>query len=369
MKAWATIARVGSLGDNLMAASVFAPLKRQGFNVEMLTSTPNHVVYFNNPHVDKLSVIDRETDIPHPDPKDWQDWFVQRSKQSDVFVNLSHSVELKHCLLREQGAFWWYPEVRRWHCAGNYLESIHRICRVPFEFGPLYFASADELEQAFDYNKRLDAARTIVWVLSGSRIDRRYPNAGIAIARLIRECDATVILTAAPSVETFNDAKAIMAEVVKHNGNDKGFGLAVSPNGSLTWGLRRALAQLMVADLVVGPDTGPMWAVAMEDRPKVIMLSNSSAENVTKHWKRTVTLHADPTRVGCYPCHRLHESKATCVPNADDTGAACMSNISVECLVTACQAALGDGPSQVTLRKRFGSNVAEQSWGGFAHAA
>ena len=53
---WACVARLGGLGDNLIAASVLAPLKRMGYMVEVMCSAPNHVVFHRNPHIDKLSV-------------------------------------------------------------------------------------------------------------------------------------------------------------------------------------------------------------------------------------------------------------------------------------------------------------------------
>jgi ADP-heptose:LPS heptosyltransferase len=92
----------------------------------------------------------------------------------------------------------------------------------------------------------------------------------------------------------------------------------------------------MMADLVVTPDTGTAWAVAMEQMPKIVMVSHASAENITKHWVNTTTLHADPQRVPCWPCHRLHNDISTCVPDKDvGKGAACMGDISVETVVQA----------------------------------
>ena len=68
--------------------------------------------------------------------------------------------------------------------------------------------------------------------------------------------------------------------------------------------------------------------------PKIVMVSHASAENITKHWVNTTTLHADPDRVPCFPCHRLHNSIDTCTPNKDGGhAAACISDISVETIV------------------------------------
>jgi hypothetical protein len=88
-----------------------------------------------------------------------------------------------------------------------------------------------------------------------------------------------------------------------------------------------------VCDVVVTPDTGVWWAVAFEQNAKVLLLSHGSVENVAKHAVNTTVLHADPHRVPCWPCHKLHDDHTTCVSNSDNTGAACISDTSVERLV------------------------------------
>jgi ADP-heptose:LPS heptosyltransferase len=149
-----------------------------------------------------------------------------------------------------------------------------------------------------------------------------------------------VLVTAPPFPDAFAEAKKIMSQVARINGSDQGFILATSPDASLTWSLRRALSQLQACDVVVGPDTGPMWAVAFEQMPKVVMLSNMPSDSVTKNWVHTITLHADNERVPCYPCHRLHRDQSTCVPNADNTGAKCISDISIDLVVSTVKGVL-----------------------------
>jgi hypothetical protein len=90
----------------------------------------------------------------------------------------------------------------------------------------------------------------------------------------------------------------------------------------------------MHCDLMIGPDTGVMWAVAMEKVPKIMLLSHASEENITKHWINTITLHADQSAVPCWPCHRLHDTLDTCKANKENTGAACISNISIDTIIS-----------------------------------
>jgi ADP-heptose:LPS heptosyltransferase len=69
------------------------------------------------------------------------------------------------------------------------------------------------------------------------------------------------------------------------------------------WGIRETLAFALVCDMVIGPETGVMNAVAMEDMPKIVFLSHSSPENISKHW---VNCHAlTPEGCACWPCHKM----------------------------------------------------------------
>jgi hypothetical protein len=80
------------------------------------------------------------------------------------------------------------------------------------------------------------------------------------------------------------------------------------------------------ADVVIGPETGVLNAVAFEGNFKVCMLSHSSKENLTKHWLRTATIEPDAS-VKCYPCHRLHYSRQYCHEEELSGAALCSASI------------------------------------------
>ena len=50
--------RFGGIGDNLIASAVLPGLRAKYGRVEVITQHPQHVVFENNPYVDKLSVYD-----------------------------------------------------------------------------------------------------------------------------------------------------------------------------------------------------------------------------------------------------------------------------------------------------------------------
>jgi ADP-heptose:LPS heptosyltransferase len=335
MKRWACVARLGGLGDNLIAASVLAPLKRLGYMVDVVTAEPNHVVFYHNPHVDKLSVKNSDRDLPKISDPAWYSWFQSRAQEYDLFVPLSHSCENRHALFPMQEAFWWRPEYRRRLCAGSYLETVHDIAGVPHEFGPLFYPSEEETDHARATKAKM-GGRVVAWVLSGSRIDKLHPYSAMAVASILREFDVQVMLIGAPNERQFSSARAIMEHVERDLGSSSRIHLAMTAQGGAQWPIRRSLVQVQVCDLVIGPDTGIMWSVATEPVPKIALMSHASAENITMHWVNTTTLHADQNRVPCWPCHRLHNDPSTCVPtkkeegsDAGRTGAACMADISV----------------------------------------
>ena len=333
---WAGIARFGGVGDNLIAASVLRPLKQLGYKTEVITTNKDtHTVFLNNPFVDKLSL---KADGDIPGGKDWQAWFASRSGEYELFANLSHSCEYRHALFQDSTAFWWPQEYRRKLCAGSYLETVHDIVGVPHIFGPLFFPTEEESDRAQQTKNEQIGGRYITWVISGSRIDKIYPYAAMAIGRIIKELDIPVVMVGV-GAKQFEMAKQMMDHIKRQNSTDKGLHLALSPDdsdpgGDKHWSIRRSLTQATAADLVITPDTGVSWATAMEAMPKIMLLSHASEENITKHWVNTTTLHADPNNVPCWPCHRLHNDIATCTPNKDGGhAAACISDISVETIM------------------------------------
>jgi ADP-heptose:LPS heptosyltransferase len=359
---WAGIARMGGCGDNLIASSVLPGLKKRFDHVEVITNRPWGVVFENNPHIDRLIYKD-DGDITALDAAAngaaaaWQQWFVRRAKEYDFFQHLSHSCEMFLALFPPQTAFWWDIDARREFCNRSYLEVVHKICRVPYEeIAPGFFPTAEERNIAQDFlaagirskapYDRPEAPESrsgpvIAWVCAGTRVDKYHRRGGLAVARLINELDATVCLFGG-----WNKDLAVAQEIekqVRHmNGDLTGLRTCISPSKEQdVWPIRRSLTQIQMCDLVITPDTGPAWAVAALPMPKVMMLSHASAENITKHWTNTTTLHADQGRVPCWPCHRLHTDGSTCVANHDNDGPACMADISIETIVRAAKAALG----------------------------
>ncbi len=321
----------------MIVSSVLPGLKAKWGHVELIATKPWSVVLENNPNLDKLTNIDGEH-IPSTSPDEWQKWFVRRSKEYDAFFNLSHSCEMAHALFPGQTEFWWPASFRRERCKGSYLETVHRVCEIGYDpIGSQFFPTDDELTAAHETREKIGHGPIIGWVCSGTRIDKRHPRAGIAIARMIRELGVTVALFGGWDKDRLI-AQEIEAQVRQENhqysGTIEGLVTCMSLSKEQDiWPIRRGITQLMQCDLVITPDTGPWWAVAFEPLPKILMVSHASAENIGKHAVNTTVLAADPERVKCHPCHRLHSDFTTCTTNHENNGAACISDIAVHTIV------------------------------------
>lgn len=328
----ALVVRVGGIGDNLIASSVLHLLKREEYHITFMAREPCHVVLENNPYIDLMIVKREKDDLPIPADQ-FNKFFWDRRFEYDRIINLSYSVEGTLALFMHSTPFYWPAAVRRKLCDVNYLERTHDIACVPHEFRVKFYPTDEEVADALRTREKIGPF--IGWCLSGSRVDKTYPYSTHAITRLIELTNTPVVLFGSPSDKDHKYAKSVRDEVEKSFGNVKMIHAAIKKDvdGKNLWPIRRSLAMAQQADLMIGPDTGVMWSVCMEDMSKLVLLSHASPENITKHWANTTSLHATAD-VDCWPCHQLHDSRDTCRPNKENTGAACISSITVDGVIT-----------------------------------
>jgi FkbM family methyltransferase len=365
---WAGVVRRGGIGDNLMAASAVGALKRKGLKVEVITTDKAiWQVFLHNPNVDKLSVKSAGFDIPPLGTLEWQKWHKGRSEEFDVFANLHHSCEGTLAFFTASTQFHWPAYVRRRMANKNYLELVHDIAGCGYDFGPLFYSSDEERAKALETKAKV-GDRCIGLVMSGSRIDKLHPRLPGIVARLISELNVPVVLLGDEG--QYENAKLIEKHVIGANGSIRKLHIAISTvknehgHRAIDWPVRRSLSFALVCDLVIGPDTGMMWGVAMEQMPKIVLLGHASPTNITKHWINTITLHADQS-VPCWPCHQLHDDPpmpipgfhSFCTPNADGSGAACISSISVETIIAHAKTFPWQQPQEIAHVRRQAAGV------------
>jgi ADP-heptose:LPS heptosyltransferase len=273
------VVRYGALGDVLQASSVFPGLRAQGYHLTFYTTPLGYEVTKLDPYVNRFVV--QEVDIiPNHELGSFWD---SLEKKHDKFVNLSESVERTLLAMPGNTNFKWSPEMRHKHLNKNYMEFVHDMAGVPMPCRLKFHASLEEKEWA------ANREAFILWVLSGSAIHKVWPYMDVVMDRVLRKYEGIRFILVGDE-----GCKKLQEGWEDH------------PRVSLMAGelsIRQTLALAQVAELVVGPETGVLNAVSMEDVPKIVFLSHSSEENLTKHWVNTTSLHANTS---CYPCHRLH---------------------------------------------------------------
>src|SRR5579864_5306624 len=193
MTRWACVCRLGSIGDNFIASSVLPHLAAT-HRVEVMAQEPAIAVFENNPFIDKLTPLKNEN-LP-TNNADWQRYFKARASEYDKFYPLSHSIESHVVFHPDSTGFLWAPSYRRAVADRSYLAIAHDMCEVPHVYDPRFFPTEEEQRDAAALKVRAAplGQPVIGWVIAGSRVDKMYPYASNAIARLIKELGAAVVM-------------------------------------------------------------------------------------------------------------------------------------------------------------------------------
>lgn len=307
----ACVVRYGGFGDMLQAANVLPALKREGFHVTVMTTPKGQDIIKHDPNVDEFFIQD-DNQVPNQElVLFWQ----AQATRFDRFINLSESVEGTLLPIPGRASFFWPDAIRRRELNKNYLEWTADLAGVPYASESKFYPSRAEEYKARD--RLVTGKFNVVFALAGSSVHKFWPHMDSLIARCMLELpDAHFHLV--------GDHACKILEA----------GWEKEPrvhclSGELS--IRETLALAKAADCVLGPETGVLNAVAFEAMPKIVLLSHSSPENLTKHWINTTTL--TPTfadDVKCWPCHRLHYSSEHCPQHAETGAALCQQAIGPE---------------------------------------
>lgn len=333
--------RYGAYGDQVIAASVVPELKKQGWHVTYQTAPPADEVLIADPHIDEIAVQDKDQ-VPN---QELGPYWKALEERYDRIINLSESVEGTLLAMPGRIQHQWPDGVRRQLCNVNYLERTHDIAEVPHVFHQRFYPTAEEREWAAGIKEVVARSPehghvpVVVWALAGSSLHKAWPWVDVVLSWLMKNSPVNVLLMGGKDC-TILEEGALCGVLEAHGVPKDDIKSAIEANGlrglvdlhratfghdrvvctSGNWSIRQSLAFSQVADLVVGPETGVLNAVAFEPMPKVVMLSHSSIENLTKHWINTQALTAP---VPCYPCHRMHYTRDFCPQDEQTHAAAC----------------------------------------------
>ena len=315
------VVRYGGFGDSIQASNILPELKRQGYHVTFMTTPRGHEILEHDPHIDEFLLQDTDQ-VPNHELAAY--WHVQ-SKLFDKWIQLSESVEGALLAFPGRANHGWPQAMRHRLMNHNYLEFTADLAELPYRSEAKFYATAQERTLAKEFLagikntlagklKMMQVAPPrfhILWCLSGSSRHKFYPHQDDVIANVLQAMPmATIIFSGDMACKLLERGWENEPRVRMTSGE---------------MGIRDTLALAQHVDCVVGPETGVLNAVAFEVVPKVVMLSHSSAENLTKHWTNTVTL--EPQGTACYPCHRLHFGMEFCHEDATTGAAMCQKNI------------------------------------------
>lgn len=302
----ALVTRYGGFGDMIQASSVFPALEAQGYEVHINTTPKGFDIVRSDPHISGALIQDRDQ-VPNTELPAF--WGVLSERYAKV-INLSESVE--DTLLSRPGAkaYKWAHDKRHFLLNRNYMEFTHEIAGVPAATpAPKFYPTLKEKRWAIKQKKKF--GRTVLWCLSGSSFHKAYPHTDQVVATLIKNNPGLrVVMVGDDFCKILEAGWEDSEQVVCRSG---------------VWSIRETLAFAGVADCVVGPETGVLNSVSTLDIPKVVMLSHSSEENLTKYWCNVQALI--PPDTACHPCHLLHYGKTHCHEDSATGAALCAARI------------------------------------------
>lgn len=346
----AGVVRYGAFGDLLQTSSVIAGLKQQGYHVTLFTSPPGNEVLLHDPNLDEMYLQDKDQVPNHLLGEFW----AYQSKKYNKWINLSESVECTLLSVPGKSTHLWSPAARHALMNQNYLEMQHLIAGVPHvpqvEFFPTETETAwarKERSQLLYGKSAHDAfnlkGRLVLWALSGSSVHKTWGGLDQAIAR---------ILLTFPS-----------AHVVLVGGEDGAIleqGWEKEPRvhcRSGQYSIRQSLALARIADCVIGPETGVLNSVSQMPMPKVLFLSHSTHENLSRDWVNVYALASKNTvcpgrgNNEAPACHQMHYTWEFCKQYLGDDAqggtAQCQRDIDEEGAWDAIRWAIGSTYSQL----------------------
>jgi len=286
------LVRYGGFGDMIQAASVLPGLKKQGYHVTVMTTDRGQEVLQNDPHIDGWIIQDKDQVPNH----ELGDYWAHCAASFDRFINLSASVEESLLSVPGKITHTWPKEARHMVMDVNYLEFTHAIAQVPFEPAARFYPTQAEYEWAIEQGIVMNDAFTVMVVLAGSSVHKAWPNLDYLIGRMMLETpECTIIMVGDPHCKILEAGFENEPRVWRRSGE---------------WGIRHTMTAAANCDLVLGPETGVLNAVSfMPEVAKIVLLSHSSHENLTKGWPNTLSVTPD---VPCHPCHMMHYDRQFC---------------------------------------------------------
>lgn len=303
------VLRWGAWGDVLMITPLLRALKDDGWHVTCHVTNRGVNVLRNNPNVDKIIEYINNS-IPDDDVEEYRKSI---GEKFDKFIDLSGSIEVR--LLKIRGCEDYNLPKKDLHekCNINYYDQTMALGGYPYLKGKsaeLFFTGREKKEIAEKVKKikkykKVD--KLILWSLSGSSVHKAYFY-GEEICKKVLDKNLNV------GVIFVGDA---ICEFI-----------SLDHERAVRWSGKKNIRKSFIlpnyVDLVIGPETGVLNACGGNDVAKILFLSHSSRENLSKYWKNCHSFEPD---IFCHPCHKLHYDYNDCHLHNTHVVPSCMVNI------------------------------------------
>lgn len=311
----ACVVRYGAFGDLLQSASTWAGLKKQGYHVTVFSSMPGASVVENDPNIDNLVLFDKDQ-VPNANLVDF--WRYQ-SKLYDKWVNLSESVEGTLLAMPGRANHVWAPLVRHKRLNENYVAFQHELAGVPHDPQIKFYPTELERQWAAKTRKSMGKGPVVMWSLAGSAVHKTWAGLDAMLASLMLHYpESHVVLVGGPECVILESGWENEDRIHKTSGK---------------WTIRQTLSFLEQVDLVIGPETGVLNAAACMEVPKIVFLSHSTHENLTRDWRNVFPLSSVGTvcpgrgNDEAPACHQLHYGFDFCKRDGNSGTAQCQADI------------------------------------------
>lgn len=298
------ICRLGAIGDSLITTPLVRYLKQQGHEVYYLGSEQAQQILENNPNVDKF-ILHKRDSIPSNELTKYFN-SIADANECDTHVDLCESIEVNLALSPSMPQSK-YPKYERMEiCNKNYYEETFNISgkntgdygrlvmRHDKNFNPeMFFTEQEEKFIMEDIRTPYMDKKKILWGLSGSSRQKTWPpEYMLKVVKAFPDCihisvgDEACRLLEWPF--TFREVAHKFPNFVPRSGK---------------WSIRESILACKYVDLVIAPDTGLFHGAGCFDTPKIGLFTNTTIENVAKHFKNNYSLQAED--VPCSPCFNL----------------------------------------------------------------
>jgi len=299
------LVRLGAYGDALWISGLLPHWKAEGYHITVYTHPQGEEVLRHDPNVDRIICQPQGLfDFGDGRIAMWQTaYWLHEEKKYDRFLNLIGSTERRLLPQSFDADFYLPDEQRRRLMNRNYIEALHEWADVPFgESRQRFYPNAEELSWAADERGKLEGPLVFINA-SGSSAPKWWPYA--------------------QELADMLSAEGIHSRIVGDLRHGKFRETRYARVLGTTMPIRKVFTLAAFSDAVVGTESALVNAVAYESPLKIVLLSHSTHENLTRDWTNTIAV--EPAGLACYPCHRIHSDMSNCTYDREKNAAACQS--------------------------------------------